>query len=168
MEYKINIAELLKDAPRGTKLWTPMFGNVELLGVRYANTNAEEDHKHDCTEDFSIEYEFCANDYSFSHRFGTDPFGRLYRCDQCPCVIYLSKDCRTWENFKAPWLHKHKCFEPFQRVLVHCEDNIWRADIYSHYVEYAKKHCTIVRWWDDKDIIPYEGNEDKLGKEVKV
>lgn len=30
METKINIAELLKDCPKGTKLYSPIFGDVYL------------------------------------------------------------------------------------------------------------------------------------------
>ncbi len=33
METKINIAEILKDKPEGTKLWTDMFGSVTLYVV---------------------------------------------------------------------------------------------------------------------------------------
>ncbi len=33
MEEKINIAEILKDKPQGTKLWTDMFGEVKLVVV---------------------------------------------------------------------------------------------------------------------------------------
>ena len=33
METNINIAEILKDKPQGTKLYSPLFGNVYLLGV---------------------------------------------------------------------------------------------------------------------------------------
>ena len=33
MENKINIAEILRDYPKGTKLYSPMFGECELIGV---------------------------------------------------------------------------------------------------------------------------------------
>lgn len=33
MKKKINIAEILKDKPEGTKLWTDMFGSVMLYVV---------------------------------------------------------------------------------------------------------------------------------------
>lgn len=31
METKINIAEILKNVPMGTKLYSPLFGNVYLI-----------------------------------------------------------------------------------------------------------------------------------------
>lgn len=33
MENKINIAEILRDMPKGTKLYSPLFGECELIGV---------------------------------------------------------------------------------------------------------------------------------------
>lgn len=33
MENKINIAEILKDCPKGMKLYSPLFGEVELISV---------------------------------------------------------------------------------------------------------------------------------------
>lgn len=36
MENKINIAEILRDMPKGTKLYSPLFGKCELVG---ANTD---------------------------------------------------------------------------------------------------------------------------------
>ena len=33
MENKINIAEILKDCSKGTKLYSSLFGNVELYSV---------------------------------------------------------------------------------------------------------------------------------------
>ena len=33
MENKINIAEILRDMPKGTKLYSPLFGKCELRGI---------------------------------------------------------------------------------------------------------------------------------------
>ena len=33
MENKINIAEILRDMPKGTKLYSPLFGKCELIGI---------------------------------------------------------------------------------------------------------------------------------------
>lgn len=34
MENKINIAEILKDCPKGMKLYSPIYGEIELLKVK--------------------------------------------------------------------------------------------------------------------------------------
>ena len=65
----------------------------------------------------------------------------------------------------------HKTFKPFQKVLIKVtnddDDNqVWVAAIYSHYNESKGRHYfSNMQWTDDDDyIIPFEGNEDKLGQ----
>lgn len=84
------------------------------------------------------------------------------------CVLFPSKENRDWSTFKVSEWHKH--FEPFQRVL--CYDygyEIWVADVYSHFDESTGKHFLVGGYLtnDDNDIIPYEGNEDLVGKPAK-
>ena len=64
----------------------------------------------------------------------------------------------------------HKTFKPFQKVLVKVlnddDTHIWVAAIYSHYdTKNNRHHLTNMQWTDNNDyIIPFEGNEDKLGQ----
>jgi hypothetical protein len=53
--------------------------------------------------------------------------------------------------------------EPFQKVLVrNNKEHIWRADIFSHYMEtYTATHVCITNDWIF--CIPYDGNEHLLG-----
>ena len=85
-------------------------------------------------------------------------------------MLFPSKENRDWATFQAPKQHKH--FEPFQRVLCKVGDyhdgEVWTADIYSHYDEGDELHYSISGYGaNDDEIIPYEGNEDKLGKTVE-
>lgn len=34
MNENINLVEILKDCPKGTKLYSPIFGEVEFLGIK--------------------------------------------------------------------------------------------------------------------------------------
>lgn len=64
----------------------------------------------------------------------------------------------------------HKTFRPFQNVLVHTMNDdgnyVWIASIYSHYDAKNNRHyLTNMQWTeDDNDIIPFLGNEDKVGQ----
>ena len=64
----------------------------------------------------------------------------------------------------------HKKFKPFQKVLVKVtnddDNHVWVAAIYSHYNESKGRHYFSNLQWtdDDSGIIPFEGNEDKLGQ----
>lgn len=89
--------------------------------------------------------------------------------------FYKEIDLPKWkpkneECYKAPW--KHKYFEPFQKVLIPGiigNVHYWFANLYSHYNKKYKVHVLIDSETINNDdyILPYEGNEDKLGKPVE-
>lgn len=71
---------------------------------------------------------------------------------------------------------KRKVFKPGQLVLTqyYAKDDIehmkWKLQIYSHYDEDMKCHLLATDshgYSDDTAVIPYDGNEDKLGKLVE-
>lgn len=78
MEEKINIAEILKDKPKGTKLWTDMFGKVKLAGV-----------------------DNVLNSFKVEHHYGMHPWfdkdGKMYK--EGTLCIYPSKLMRDWRKF---------------------------------------------------------------------
>lgn len=77
METKINIAEILKDKPQGTKLWTDMFGSVTLYVVT------------DACDAFQVKH------HNKEPWFDKD--GKL--CKEGVLCIYPSKSMRDWEKF---------------------------------------------------------------------
>ena len=77
MEKKNNIAEILKDKPEGTKLWTDMFGSVTL----YVVTNT--------CDAFQVKH------HNKEPWFDKD--GKLYK--EGVLCIYPSKSMRNWEKF---------------------------------------------------------------------
>lgn len=150
MNENINLVEILKDAPKGTKLYSPICGECELI-------------KADSSDPYPI---ICMaegrNTIKFDER-GKSMWGNG------ECVIFPSKENRDWATFKAPW--KHQVFEPGQKVLVPYYDgdkHRWKLDIYSHWEEGSKLHLIITEaYLEDKNILPFEGNENKLGKPVE-
>ena len=167
MEDKLNIAEILKDAPTGTLLYSPIFGELAYIGChalegqtysiivcQYPDAIGQGD---------SVSVEFDENGTYLNRGYSSRRGGE--------CMLFPSKENRDWSTFKVPKKHKH--FEPFQKVLCAVPTEfgyeVWNADIYSHYDEFNRKHFLIsgsVKK-DDDDVIPYEGNEDKLGKTVE-
>ena len=77
METKINIAEILKNKPQGTKLWTDMFGSVTLYVVT------------DACDAFQVKH------HNKEPWFDKD--GKL--CKEGVLCIYPSKSMRDWEKF---------------------------------------------------------------------
>lgn len=158
MEQKINIAELLKDAPKGTKLYSPLFGDIELISVTDVGIMVKLP-KDEVGDYFTIYGQYMRMAYN-------NDMSDFYSPE---CLLFPSKDCRTWENFSAPWKHKH--FEAGEKVLAAYHSQTcrkWRLAIYSHFDEDEGLHYTIDNeFYDDNGLVPYEGNEDKLGKEVE-
>lgn len=155
MDENINIAEILKDAPKGTPLYSTILGECTL------------DH---ISGDFIwVLSPKCDVAQAFTKE-GYIIFKNTW-CSEV-CCLFPSKHHATWNDFKSPWKYKH--FEAFQKVLYKSYNNpnkelIWTADFYSHYCNRDDVHYTIANYCaiDDADIIPFEGNEDKVGKPAK-
>lgn len=158
MNENLDLTEILKDAQSGTKLWSPICGVCYFKEIREGS----------CTpivcRAMSIEGNF--HTVCFTKEGRRNP-----EFENGVCVLFPSEENRDWSTFKAP--KKHKEFKPFQKVLCAVPTEfgyeVWNADIYSHYDEFNRKHFLISGFAkkDDDDIIPYEGNEDKLGKTVE-
>lgn len=154
MNKNLNLVEILKDAPKGTKLWSPFCGECELVAVEGNYTYPILCKASDGKE---INFTKLGKYYDVFFKNGE-------------CVLFPSKENRDWSTFKVFEGHKH--FEPFQRVLCACEHDygykIWVANVYSHYDESTGKHYLVSEYvGNDNEVITYEGNEDKLGKSVK-
>lgn len=84
----INIAELLKDAPKGMKLYSPLFGEVFLYTI---------------LSDSKFITVRTADSITTFNEFGQwGDNSRLERFPDAECLLFPSKDCRTWEGWKVP------------------------------------------------------------------
>ena len=124
MNENLNLVEILKDCPKGTKLYTPISGEVYLNRV-YCNN-----------DDYPIGVSCDISGNGIELSFAKD--GRYYtECEDGECLLFPSKDQRDWSKFEAPW-HKNDKFDPntlkpFDKVLV--EDRYsqcWRCNLFSH------------------------------------
>ena len=77
MEEKLNISSILKDKPKNTKLYSPMFGECFLDRIVKSN------------EEIWVRYK------NSLHVF--DKYGRA--CSNGECMLFPSKDMRDWEKF---------------------------------------------------------------------
>ena len=102
MNENLNLVEILKDCPVGTKLYSPVFGDVELDNI-------------DIHSDHPIRVLCKYGDESFSKE------GRLYFNYDGECMLFPSKDQRDWSKFNVnsnkPKFDP-KTLKPFDKVLV--------------------------------------------------
>lgn len=82
METKLNIAEILKDKPVGTKLYSPLFGDVYLLGAECGIIR--------------VEHHRGNGGIQYSLFFGD---GRYYNYPESEPLLFPSKEMRDWSKF---------------------------------------------------------------------
>lgn len=82
MENKINIAEILKDCPKGMELYSPIYGKVELLEV-------------------DSNYEYSIKIVTGIERPGSfTTCGRFYEnYPSAECLLFPSREMRDWTKF---------------------------------------------------------------------
>lgn len=116
----INIAELLKDAPTGIKLYSPLFGEVEFIQVT------------PITETILVyterQKEGFSNDGCYFHR-------NAY--SDAECLLFPSKYCRTWEGWKLPVQSNFKAGDWV--VIDNCHNSIYQVDSVREY-DYMLRH----------------------------
>lgn len=124
MNENLNLIEILKDCPQGTKLYSTVFGDVEFdridtilshpIVVRIGRI--EDDH----TETFAAD-------------------GRLYSYHNGECVLFPSKEERDWSKFnpKKPKQPKFNpnTLNPFDKVLARNDGEDWSCVFFSHIVK---------------------------------
>lgn len=98
MNENIDLTEILKDCPRGAKLYSPIVGVVEFERIAKDLTDPIIARK----EDGGAIY-FSADGRSIQFRNNT-------------CILFPNEELRDWSEFKAST--KHKQFKPFEKILI--------------------------------------------------
>ncbi len=101
----INIAEILKNCPEGTKLYSPAFGECVLSKVLKGNI-------------IEVIINSNASDGYFNE------YDQLY-FDMGECLLFPSKNNRDWNTFPR--------FKPFDKVVARSDGEIWTAELFSRY-----------------------------------
>ena len=128
MNENLNLVEILKDCPEGTKLYSTIYGDVELLGVYPKD------------DKYPIEIKIGEGSDMICD---TTNDGRLLEEFPGECTLFPSKDQRDWSKFK-PKKPKFdpKTLQPFDKVLVRLTKNgVWHATFFSHYDKEVKWGC---------------------------
>ena len=119
MNENIDLTKILKDCPKGFKLYSSVHGEVQF---RYIYNG-----------DFPIVVELSdSSDVDFTKD------GKLYLSYDGECALFPSKEQRDWSKFTAPWYKKDK-FDPktlkaFDRVLVrNFKTTKWRCEHFSYF-----------------------------------
>lgn len=118
MNEKLNLVEILKNCPKGTKLYTPIFGEIELGKI-------------DIHSDHPIHVLCKYGEGSFSKD------GRIHSAYDGECLLFPSKEQRDWSKFnpKKPKFDP-KTLNTFDKVLARDNSsNKWKIQLFSHIIE---------------------------------
>lgn len=131
MEKKdnINIAEILKDCPKGMELYSPVYGKVELWKV---NSNSV----------YSI---MTTTSIDRAGSFTSE--GRLYeKYPSAECLLFPSSEMRDWTKFFKRGDVVRSIDDGAQAVF-----NGWESDDYTSFYASIVHHAEVDEW--DEDIV---------------
>ena len=122
MNENLNLVEILRDCPKGTKLYSTVFGEVKFMGI-----------KENATYPIIVK----VNNENFES-FTAD--GRIIVYFDGECTLFPSRTQRNWAEFK-PKKPKFdpKTLQPYTKVLVRDSyKSQWKCEFYSHERENEK------------------------------
>ena len=136
MNENLNLVEILKDSPKGTKLYSTVYGEVEFDGIRNGSEHP---------------VRFVKSDVSFG---SVTAQGLFFSNSDGECTLFPSREQRDWSKFK-PKKPKFdpKTLKPFTPVLV--RDSCvyeWRCALYSHTREIKSSPY---KYWTTSSVYEY-------------
>lgn len=139
----MDLVKILKNVPKGTKLYSPLIGECELVEVENSSEYPikvkidNNDNEYEC---FTKNGKYYANEYGVNGE----------------CLLFPSKENRDWSKFEV---EKPYQFRPFDPVLVRdCESDKWRCNYFSH-IEGENYVCVGSTW---NYCIPYNSETAHL------
>lgn len=134
MNENINLCEILKDCPKGTKLYTPIIGEVMFQRIE---------------ELAPYQIIVCPPDDLDDLYYFTKE-GKYYKTKVGECLLFPSKDQPDWSKWECPKLKKPKfdpkTLQPFDKVLARIDD----GDAYYWFADFVSTTAI-----EKYDILPY-------------
>lgn len=127
-EKELNLVEILKNAPKGTKLYTPIYGECEFENVDIDNLIwVRVDHSGGSI----AHYSFYANGKYFAD-FGGE------------CLLFPSKENRDWSTFKIE--SKSKAFQVGDYVKEKDSNDIFRSEKIKGIIGSKTRGDEVLKW----------------------
>ena len=99
----LNLVEVLKNVPKGTKLWSPLCGECEFKGILSSNNV------------FQIRVKYVEEENDIVQYLCFSLQGKYCNCSKAECLLFPSKENRDWSTFRIT--KEHKCFELFHKNM---------------------------------------------------
>ena len=136
MNENLNLVEILKDCPKGTKLYSLAYGDVELINVSQDKGTLYP---------ITIKIPSISTD-SFTCERSFDKDGRIFADYSGECLLFPSRNQRDWSKFNIKKVKfDPKTLQPFDKVLVRdINSEKWKIQLFSHIIKNCfpyEYHC---------------------------
>lgn len=150
MNENLNLVEILKDCPRGTKLYSLIFGEVELVGLNVGTT-------------YPIVVKTGKKQSNIEDIVTFTSSGMWHNgFNNGECLLFPSKDQRDWSKFKVKTpKFDPNTLQPFDKVLV-SDLKQWRCQFFSHIVEDEDNYPYACIFESFRYCIPYNDETKHL------
>ena len=127
MNENIDLTKILEGCPKGTELYSTIYGEVRFEGINNNDTLYPIELKaHKFTTQSASVY--CTKD------------GRLNCAYDGECTLFPAKDQRSWSKFERFWdkpkveKFDSKTLQPFDKVLTRCDNSEkWNIDLFGYF-----------------------------------
>ena len=153
MNENLNLVEILKDCPEGTKLYSPIIGEVEFKCIDYCEINY-------------CEYPIITRCKNGDRTLTFTKEGLFFsEAVHGECImLFPSKDQRDWSKFKTKKpKFDPKTLQPFDKVLVRDSDVVdWKVQLFSRIIEDEEYYPYVCINESYKYCIPYNDDTKHL------
>lgn len=154
MNENLDLTKILDGCPKGTKLYSAIYGDVTLFEV-------------DSSGFYPIRLSGIVDGEICNLIFATEDGKSLYGIGEC--TLFPSKDQRDWSKFERFWdkpkveRFDPKTLQPFDRILARDYGNdTWTACLFSHHADELDNDwyvCDNTYW---RFVIPYNDDTKHL------
>lgn len=130
MNENLNLTKILEGCPKGTKFYSPLFGEVELDYIYGCRIGIA------CVKMNRLYVFNAAGKYEMVEMRCSDSRGNYYYSDEC--LLFPSKEQRDWSRFERFWENPKtkkfdpKTLQPYDKVLVRdATSRCWKIDFYG-------------------------------------
>ena len=158
MNENIDLTKILKDCPKGWKLYSSVYGEL-IYNHMYVSSSASKIYFTHPNRRSILDGTAITIDYSWD--------GRLSH-GEGECTLFPSKDQRDWSKLSAPWYKKEKfdpkTLHPYDKVLVRdSRSDKWRCQLFSHLLKDDDYFCAcIYSSYRYGNCIPYNDDTKHL------
>ena len=126
MNENLDLTKILEGCPKGTKLYSIIYGEVSFAKINIHLKN------YPIWLSINNGFAYCTKDGRYTKNKGE-------------CTLFPSKDQRDWSKFERFWdkpkveRFDPKTLKPFDKVLARCTGSVWVPTLFGYFINEADK-----------------------------